>query len=463
MKKMRKILSLALAVIMMMAMSVTAFAADTAKITINNLGKDVILTYEQVIVADTSTSTGWEIADGFVSAFQKLPNMSAETDTQKLIEAYIGASESDRAKALANVATNKTFTNGMEVTSAGLYVVNASDTTDETKIAAGAETGYTYQTMAVYVGMDYTNGAATGISSQPINAKKEETTVNKTVDKLYVEFEEQLTYTVNTTVPYIAAGQTLSVPFAVTDKISGAVYNVDATTNKLNVIVESAEGTKNIPVEVNNNSFTVDLSYLVDADNTYANTAVTLTYTATAKSLQIFNTAYPTIADHVYDDNYDTEKSFSGQISITKYDKDKKNTLKGAEFVIKNAAGKYAKLDENNQLIGWEDKEKDGSKIVTGDDGVATAYGFDADLTYTFVEVTAPTGYSVSNTTVDVTWDAVPNTPAVRIGTAELIDTPLSQLPFTGGMGTTIFTVLGVAIMAIAAALFFASKKKASK
>ena len=42
-------------------------------------------------------------------------------------------------------------------------------------------------------------------------------------------------------------------------------------------------------------------------------------------------------------------------------------------------------------------------------------------------------------------------------------NTKLSTLPGTGGIGTTIFTVGGCAIMVVAAGLFIASRKKAEQ
>ncbi|MCI8713596.1 MAG: LPXTG cell wall anchor domain-containing protein [Ruminococcus sp.] len=42
-------------------------------------------------------------------------------------------------------------------------------------------------------------------------------------------------------------------------------------------------------------------------------------------------------------------------------------------------------------------------------------------------------------------------------------NTKLGNLPSTGGIGTTIFTIGGCAIMIIAAGLFFASRRKSSK
>ncbi len=444
MKKFKRIIATALASVMMMAMSVTAFAAEKATITVENVGTDATLTYAQVIKADTTTTTGWEIVDGYKDAFKSIKNVD---DTQELIKAYMDASESVRAAALANVATSATFTNGMEVTSAGLYVINAT------------ETGYTYKTMAAYVGMDYTNGAATSLVSAKLNAKKEPTQVDKTVDEIYVEIGEKLTYTVSTTVPYVPAGQTITTKFAVTDTISGANYDVDEN-NQLSIKVVSAKGEETKKVTVEDNSFTVDLSDLVTDNNEYANTAVTLEYTATATALEIANKAYPTVADHEYKDNFKTVESFSGQISITKYNENKSETLAGAEFVIKNNDGKFATLDSRNYLTGWVDNQDEASKITTDNNGVATAYGFDAEKTYSFVEVTAPTGYALNPVASDVEWDTTPETPVVRIGTAEMKDTKLASLPFTGGMGTTIFTVLGVAIMVLASALYFAAKRR---
>ena len=110
MNKMKKIIAFALMMVMMMAMSVTAFAAE-ATITVEN-ADNATLTYAQVIVADQTTSSGWEIVSGYEAAFQKLPGMENVTDTQKLIEAYENAKESEKAEALANISTNKVFTNG---------------------------------------------------------------------------------------------------------------------------------------------------------------------------------------------------------------------------------------------------------------------------------------------------------------------------------------------------------------
>ena len=47
--------------------------------------------------------------------------------------------------------------------------------------------------------------------------------------------------------------------------------------------------------------------------------------------------------------------------------------------------------------------------------------------------------------------------------THEIKNTKLASLPSTGGIGTTIFTVGGCAIMIIAAGLYFATRRKSAK
>ena len=42
-------------------------------------------------------------------------------------------------------------------------------------------------------------------------------------------------------------------------------------------------------------------------------------------------------------------------------------------------------------------------------------------------------------------------------------NTKISSLPSTGGIGTTIFTIGGCAIMILAAGLYFASRRKSAK
>lgn len=73
----------------------------------------------------------------------------------------------------------------------------------------------------------------------------------------------------------------------------------------------------------------------------------------------------------------------------------------------------------------------------------------------------APDGYSINEDGATVTIEGS-ESENVSMNT-HVIDTKLSSLPSTGGIGTTIFTIGGCVIMIVAAGLFFASRRKESK
>ena len=80
---------------------------------------------------------------------------------------------------------------------------------------------------------------------------------------------------------------------------------------------------------------------------------------------------------------------------------------------------------------------------------------------YYLKEVEAPDGYSLADDKV-IEWSEVNGTPSETNVNANVtvVDSKLSALPSTGGIGTTIFTIAGCVIMIAAAGLFFASRKK---
>ena len=76
----------------------------------------------------------------------------------------------------------------------------------------------------------------------------------------------------------------------------------------------------------------------------------------------------------------------------------------------------------------------------------------------------APKGYSINTDgkTLTLTVDGEVAT-AKLYNEGGLNDTKLNSLPSTGGMGTYLFTIIGVVVMAGAAGAFFISRRKGSE
>lgn len=182
-----------------------------------------------------------------------------------------------------------------------------------------------------------------------------------------------------------------------------------------------------------------------------------------------------------YTNQFKEEKSFAvssefpevhtGKISVLKVDAAGTNvTLKGAEFAIA-ATSEAAKKEE------YITKKVDGKdvaiKVITNDDGIAEfkgfAYGKTGDTvshiseptTYYLVETKAPDGYNLLNEPITVTiGDENGNVNTDAIGKATVKNSSRFVLPITGGMGTTIFTIAGIALIALAVILLLNSFKK---
>ncbi|MBO6283735.1 MAG: isopeptide-forming domain-containing fimbrial protein, partial [Pseudobutyrivibrio sp.] len=406
MKKAKKLLTLMLAVIMMLSMTIISSAEETGKsATITVTGAEgATLTYAQVIKPDTTTRTGWTIVPEYSALFADFGD-----DEQSQIEGYLATeAESERIEKLGSVSTSEVFTNPMTVHEAGLYIINAE------------EEGYDYSPMLAYIGFDDQNA----LVNTTLIAKKTPKTVGKTVadtDK-FVQVGDEVTYTLTATVPYQAEGATATL--VINDELTGGKYKVDAD-GKTAVTLKVGEDVKPaLAIKPEDNKLTIDLTSLITEDNDNANKKVTLTYVAIVTGTTINNKAsinnnpVPT-----------TVTSYTGKLKITKMNEAGSNSpkaLAGAGFVVVNAEGKYATLT-NNVLTGWVDAVDDATTITTGSDGTATVEGFDANKTYKFHEVVAPEGYKLSD---DVTAEWQPGkADAEQIAEATMHDSKLSRLP----------------------------------
>lgn len=184
---------------------------------------------------------------------------------------------------------------------------------------------------------------------------------------------------------------------------------------------------------------------------------------------------------------------FTYKLDVTKVDgKDANTKLEGAKFKLLDVTKtNYAKVDTTtNKFIGWTSNEADATELVSDASGLFKVIGLD-DGTYFLKETLAPSGYNtlaepiklvisanINNgqnglgavtelTTIDVTVGNDPSASGATTagnsatGTVNITveNNRGTTLPGTGGIGTTIFYVIGGGLM-VAAAILLITKKR---
>lgn len=478
MKKIKKVLALLVAMVMVMGMTMTTMAAPkTATITVKdengNILNEAEFSYVQVIVADQTTRTGWAFtSDAIKEAYL---NAFGEKDDQVVIDQLIAyaakaenaATTEEIAKALSNVVNSKDvqytpMSNPQTVDKAGVYAVKA------------VQEGYTYNNMAAYVGFGSEQGDYPSLTNVELTAKRTPTDVTKEAtdpDKV-VAIGDIVTYTIETTVPYIDPNAT-NRRFKVWDKISGAEYYFEGEGSHFSIVMgdfDNVYGTELLE-EKTATGFTADLSDFILPDNGNAGKKVLITYTAKVTAQTVENET----GNNISGENVDSDKEnvYTGAIELTKYNEDETEKLAGAGFEVRKDGSEEA-LTFTQLAEGHYEYNPNGeiTEVFTGPDGTLIVSGLDAGK-YNFKETTAPEGYHIKNdpSGIDATATITLKDGKVEAeviedienGTTQLTNSKLSSLPSTGGIGTTIFTIGGCVIMIAAAGLFFASRKKENK
>lgn len=198
---------------------------------------------------------------------------------------------------------------------------------------------------------------------------------------------------------------------------------------------------------------TVDLAALYEAglisEDDLGVTPVTVTYTATLKegttAGDYYNTAWVSYPNS--ETEQDKVKVETFKIDVFKYDQADEKGLSGAEFALYDETA----IDQDGNLIEGATPVLEG--IVSGEDGHVVIDGLDAGK-YALVETKAPDNYVKSDTPLMLTIEAGIEPNVVNVKFAN------SKIPHTGGMGTTLFTIGGVVLLAAAGTLFVVSRRK---
>lgn len=301
---------------------------------------------------------------------------------------------------------------------------------------------------------------------------------DKVPDKKTVGVGDEVTYTITgPTVPnYDEAYNETTLKYEITDTLStGLTFAKDKadlkvyTTDVNSPLVEDTDYTFEYDSTANKITISLISSKIRDlkGEAIHVKYTVTVNENAVVGSDGTINKAeveYTNNPDGTTDGSKKEVKVYSFKIKINKK-KDNGSPLKGATFGLYRDAACADKIEEP----------------TSGDDGVIN-FGDASKLaagTYYLKELQAPSGYSALTSVVKVVIStATPNDNTIydfkysmnegdenNVGEDGVISLDITNnkgfnLPATGGMGTYLFTIGGLVIMAGAALLLIASKKR---
>ena len=494
MKKIKKLLAMIMAMTMVLGLGLTSFAAeyDPATITIENAGTGARFNKVQIVVANPETETGWDIVDDYFDEFKSDNAFGADADEQEVLKGMIYAATDGSAGVKIEDFDTK-YAVALDAICAGITVPTA-DSGDASPLSANAagvyvirgfEEGYVYGTMSAYVSFgayDKGQGVPTELVNTIVEAKRVPTETSKSSDDddKVVAIGREVTYTITSTVPYIDPLELDEAEYTFTDKLSGAAYVLN-NSNKVEVKVTTTGGfnktyevspTSGIGEDEGKSILEIELTEIL-ADNKYANDTITITYRATVTDLIVNNEASTGDGENESAFGDESEGLFTGSVTMTKYAEDGETTLAGAGFKVRKVTAGFGTSEDLtfkkiSDGVYQYDPNGTETEVFTGDAGTVVLQGLDLGG-YEFKETTAPEGYSINEETrvavielAEGIEEATKKNDVVN-GSTSIMDTKLASLPSTGGIGTTIFTIGGCAIMIAAAALYFVNRRKSEE
>ena len=318
------------------------------------------------------------------------------------------------------------------------------------------------------------------IDNEKFTAKKSEVTITKTADKTSVTKNEKVNYTITVDIPTYSVNST-DKSFYVSDLLPDGL-TIDTASIKVKIDgadVDTAAYTLDTTA-VAEYTFKLSVSAAQYTANWSANGGkqLEITYTATlnngnttAVNDKETNTATFDYSFYPYVENSHKQKTASADVTtfaikIDKYADDSSSTkLAKAKFDLYRTATQ-AEIDAGTSVeiphttiqgILLE------SGLVTDNNGSATFEKYQANgthYTYYLVETQAPSGYNILDHAVEVHFTDADVSTTDGVYPVRISNKTGFRLPITGGTGTVIFTVVGIALMVGAVVLLVLSRKK---
>ena len=474
-KTFKKLMAALLAVALLCAMAVPAFAADApGSITINNAvsGK----TYNVYRILDIATHN-----DGYTGIVYKTNDKWSEfinsTDVKSHYFTAVGSDgvvtvkdrlTADDAKALA-VSAKAWLGAHTDITADATAITATSSTVNFTNL----ELGYY---LVVSSGWDEAVEVVCSLDTTKPDVEINEKNGKPTIEKKIVDNGDVDENTANIG-DYVQFKLTVNVidgkptNYVIHDKMSTGLTFVNTAEHPVvvNVGSRTLTSTEYSFKDTITDGCTFELK--INDNILQPNDVVTVTYYGQVNSSAVINGDNTNEAKLTYGTNGNstcektTTKVFGFKV-FKHAGTDKTTLLAGADFRLYKTVGEttyYAQFDSNGLLTGWAtEATASGVTITSNNTGALVLNGLDAG-TYYLEETKAPDGYNKLITPVTVTISKEGVVSPAENGIVYVSNNAGATLPSTGGMGTTLFYVIGGGLMVAAVVLLVTKKRMENK
>jgi LPXTG-motif cell wall-anchored protein len=516
MKHVKKIFAFALTLVMAFGFALTAYAGEnegeggsapttttTGTITINNAAKNETYEIYKVLDATISNNGGINYTGEIPSALQsvlEVQTVGTSPNTYSAIGKKADVADDVYFKAIEDYAKTTNAVDSKQADGSGKVTFNVAP-------------GYyvVTSTQGTHVMIDSATNPASNIyekNTKTITAKKEANGTSFSIG-------DTITYTATfDTTNYYGTGDTAKIvsSYEISDTLPDFLSDVSVTSITIGGNPYTTGEPATTPQFDSNKTIAIPWA-TKDTDGNWTSlynngSQIVVVYTAKLTSVTNINAAdtntvkiRPILNDGTGEDDKPWDDSWQDDAVINTYaaalkkiDGQTKAALKGAKFTIKGlnvtgGNGIYTVVSYSNAANAAE-----SAVLDTDDNGMLYILGLDKDVDLTVTEVTAPDGYNkltstvtlepqvlttaVHKETTTVHYDAkgniissettteggtqvTKNLEDLNAGALEVLNNKGTELPSTGGIGTTIFYVVG-GVMVAGAAIFLLTKRRAA-